>query len=415
MIEIAKAKLSNGLRVIVHPSPYSSMATFNMLYTVGARDEDARRTGFAHLFEHLMFGGSVNIPDFDTHVQMAGGDSNAFTNNDYTNYHITLPSHSIETAFWLESDRLLSPAFSPNGLEVQRKVVVEEFYQRYLNCPYGDIAHIIRAMAYKVHPYRWPTIGLEPQHILDATLQEVKDFFFAHYAPQNAVLAIAGNVRPDEMFKMAEKWFGPIERQNVRKPIPQEPEQTEARRKEVEADVPTDRLYLAFHIGGRKSDSYRLGDMTTDVLSDGYSSRLVQSLVKGKRCCTDVNAYVNGALDPGLMFVTADIAEGFKPEQVEEMLWEELDRLASDGLSDYEMTKVRNRQEADNIISETSTQTKAERLAFFEMLGDANGINDEAHEYDNITSDDIREFVRKTCTKSNSSTLVYRAKPNKKA
>lgn len=413
MIEIAKTELANGLRVVVHPSPYSAMATFNMLYSVGARDEDPSRTGFAHLFEHLMFGGSVNIPDFDTHVQLSGGDSNAYTNNDFTNYHITLPSHSIETAFWLESDRLLSPAFSPNGLEVQRKVVVEEFRQRYLNCPYGDISHLTRALAYKVHPYRWPTIGLKPQHIMDATLDEVKDFFFVHYAPDNAILSIAGNVRPDDMFRLAEKWFGPIERKAVHRPIAQEPEQTEARRQEVEADVPADRLYIAFHIGGRKSDSFRRADMLTDVLADGYSSRLEQSLVKGRRCCTDVNAYVNSSLDPGLMFLTAEIAEGERPEDVEGFLWEELGKIRREGLTDYEVTKVRNRQAASNLIGEISTQTKAERMAFFELLGDANGINEDAHVYDNITSDDIREFVGNTCKESNSSTLVYRAKRTK--
>lgn len=299
MIDFKRHTLSNGMRIVVHRDPFAPIATFNLLYDVGARHENPSRTGFAHLFEHLMFSGSAHVTDFDTQVQRVGGDSNAFTTNDITNFYITLPADNIETAFWLDSDRMLSPILTQEALDVQKKVVVEEFRQRYLSRPYGDLYHILRDLCYKVHPYRWPTIGLEPQHILDATLDEVRSFFFSHYIPRHAVLAISGCIDPEKMFAMAERWFGDIERDAPDIVPPAEPEQTVARYLEHRADVPTDRICLAFHMCGRLGPDYHLSDIATDILSDGESTRLTQHLVHDQRLCTDVNAFILGSYDPG--------------------------------------------------------------------------------------------------------------------
>ncbi len=410
MIEYYRHTLPNGMRILVHNAPFAPIATFNLLYEVGARNEVPTRTGFAHLFEHLMFGGSVNVPDFDFHVQRVGGESNAFTTNDYTNYHITLPADNIETAFWLDSDRLLSPSFSQEGLDIQKNVVVEEFRQRYLNKPYGNTYHILRDLAYKVHPYRWPTIGLEPQHVLDASLSEVKEFFFSHYIPRHAVLAVAGNVSPDNIFRMAEKWFGPIERDASDVVPPEEPEQTEARFADVSADVPVDKVYIAFHMGGRLSDDYKLGDLATDILADGTSSRLVQHLVKGKMSCANVNSHITGSLDPGMLIFSAEAVSGVEPETIIDQLWEEIETLKNTPPSNYEITKARNRLEASQTIAESVIQTKAQNLAYFEMLGDASLINTAIDAYNDISAEDISAFMRRICTRNNSSTLIYRHK-----
>ncbi len=388
----------------------SPLATFHMLYTVGARNEQPSRTGFAHLFEHLMFGGSANVADFDYYVQRAGGDSNAYTSNDATNYYITLPADNIETAFWLESDRLLSPAFSQEALDVQKKVVIEEFRQRYLNCPYGDIQHLFRSLTYKVHPYRWPTIGLTTDHIEQASLDEVKAFFFNQYIPRHAILAVSGNVEAARVFDLAEKWFGGIERDAPEVVPPVEPVQTEARRLDVTADVPAHRVMVAFHMGPRLSEDHKLGDLMTDVLADGASSRLVRHLVKERQSCTDVNAYITGSYDPGLLVLMAQVADGVEPEEVERQLLEEVEDIKVDGPTDFELNKARNRQVAGQVIGEISSPAIAQALAGYERLGDANLINTDYHAYDDVSAADIMKFASKICTPQNSSTLIYRCK-----
>lgn len=410
MINFARHTLANGLRVVVHEDPLSPLATFHMLYAVGARNEQPSRTGFAHLFEHLMFGGSVNVPDFDYYVQRVGGDSNAYTSNDATNYYITLPADNIETAFWLESDRLLSPAFSQEALDVQKKVVIEEFRQRYLNCPYGDIQHLFRSLTYKVHPYRWPTIGLTTDHIEQASLDEVKAFFFSQYIPRHAILAVSGNVEAGRVFDLAEKWFGGIERDAPEVVPPVEPVQTEARRLDVTADVPAHRVMVAFHMGCRLSEDHRMGDLMTDVLADGASSRLVRHLVKERQSCTDVNAYITGSYDPGLLVLTAQVADGVEPEEVERQLLDEVEAIKADGPTDFELNKARNRQVAGQVIGEISSPAIAQALAAYERLGDANLINTDYHAYDDVTAVDIMTFTSKICTPQNSSTLIYRHK-----
>ncbi len=410
MINFSRQVLANGMRVLVCEDPMAPLATFNMLYTVGARNERPERTGFAHLFEHLMFGGSVNVPDFDYQVQRVGGDANAFTTNDITNYYITLPADNIETAFWLESDRMLGPAFSQEGLDIQKKVVIEEFRQRYLNTPYGDSQHLFRDLVYKVHPYRWPTIGLNVNHIEEATLDEVKDFFYRHYTPAHAILSVCGNVKADEIFSLAEKWFGGIHRETVDVIPLVEPVQTEARFLEVVRDVPASRVMVAFHSTERMHRDTKLGDLMTDVLADGASSRLNQHLIKESQTCTDANAFITGTVDPGAIVFTAQVADDVAPEKVIDQIWDEVYALQTEGPTEYEIKKARNRQEAAQVIAETASQALAQSLATYEMLGDANLINTEYHAYDNITTDDVRDLARRTCTRENSSTLIYRHK-----
>ncbi len=410
MIDIKKHTLANGLRVVVCEDPLAPIATFNILYEVGARNESPERTGFAHLFEHLMFGGSVNVADFDYHVQRVGGENNAFTTNDFTNYYISLPADNIETAFWLESDRLLGPAFSQAGLDVQKKVVIEEFRQRYLNKPYGDYQHLFRSLVYKVHPYRWPTIGLKVEHIEDATLDEVQAFFYSHYIPRHAIISIVGNVSAQHMFDLAEKWFGDIKRDAPEVIPPAEPEQTEARILEHDADVPATRVSIAFHTGRRADPDFHMGDLLTDILADGASSRLMRHLVKEQQICTNANAFVMGSIDPGAIVLAGRVAEGVEPERVAEELWRQAEIISNTPPTAQEMAKARNCQEADHVLGLMSAQTLAQGLASYEMLGDANLLNDANHAYDGITPEDISAYAARVFRRSNSSTLIYRSR-----
>lgn len=400
--------MKNGLRVLVHEAPETPMAVVNVLYDVGARDEDDDQTGFAHLFEHLMFGGSINIPQYDSPLQLVGGENNAFTSNDITNYYITLPSVNIETAFWLESDRMLSLAFSEKSLEVQRNVVCEEFKQRYLNQPYGDVWLKLRPLAYQVHPYRWATIGKELSHIENARIEDVRAFFKKHYNPQNAILVVAGDVKTDDIKLLAEKWFEPIpagERYNRELPI--EPKQTEARRQVVEADVPTDSIYIAFHMPSRTEEGYYTADLISDLLSQGTSSRLYRRLLKEQELFSEINAYITGSIDAGLFIVEGKSLPGVSIETAETAIWEELERMRSEYVLDYELGKVKNKIESTMVFSEMSILNKAMNLAFFELLGDAEQINKETEKYLAITLEDIRIFSETLFRKGNSSTLIY--------
>lgn len=355
MIQVNRYTLANGLRIVHNEDDSTQMVALNLLYDVGARDEDPSHTGFAHLFEHLMFGGSLHIPDYDTPVQNAGGENNAWTNNDITNYYITLPHQNVETGFWLESDRMLSLDFSPKSLEVQRQVVIEEFKQRNLNQPYGDASHLLRELAYESHPYRWPTIGKEIAHIAQATLEEVKDFFFRFYAPNNAILAVTGHISFEETVRLAEKWFGPIPARNISpRQLPAEKPQTAVRRKTVERKVPVDAIYMAFHMSNRMHPDYYVYDMITDILSNGRSSRFIQSLVQEQKLFTSIDAYISGSLDEGLLHVTGKPVEGVSLEQAEEAIWKELEKMKTVPVSEQELEKVKNRYESEQ-ISTTST------------------------------------------------------------
>lgn len=410
MIEFKKTTLANGLTVIAHRDDSTPMVAVNVLYKVGARNEKYEQTGFAHLFEHLMFGGSVNIPSYDEPVQLAGGENNAFTNNDYTDYYLALPKENIETAFWLESDRMLSLAFNEKSLEVQRKVVVEEFAQRYLNQPYGDLWLLLRPLAYEKHPYRWATIGRDIEHIRNATMEDVRAFFDRYYKPQNAILSVAGDLDPDYVFELAEKWFGPIPGGvPVVDDIPPEPVQTEARRLEVKRKVPVSVIYLAFHTGPRRSREVAVCDVISDILSNGTSSRLYQRLVKESNLFSSVNAYISGDVDPGLFLVTGHIMEGTPPEVAERALWNELEILMREEVDAYELEKVKNKFEATHIFGEVNVMNKAMNLGYFEMLGDAALINSEISDHNSVTKEEIMEISRRIFVTQNCSTLVYQA------
>ena len=410
MIQVNHYTLPNGLRIVHNEDNSTQMVALNLLYDVGARDEDPEHTGFAHLFEHLMFGGSVNIPDYDTPVQNAGGENNAWTNNDITNYYITLPYQNVETGFWLESDRMLSLDFSPQSLEVQRQVVIEEFKQRNLNQPYGDASHLLREMAYQTHPYRWPTIGKEISHIANATLDEVKSFFYRFYAPNNAILAVTGHISFDETVRLAEKWFGPIlAREIPKRQLPAESPQTAIRRRSVERRVPVDALYMAFHMCNRYHREYHVFDIITDLLSNGRSSRFIQTLVQEKKLFTSIDAYISGSLDEGLLHITGKPASGVTLEQAEEAVWQELDKLKTVPVTEDELEKVKNRYESEQIFNNINYLNVATNLAFFELLGRAEDINLEVGKYRSVTVGQIQDTARRTFVPENCNILYYKA------
>ncbi len=410
MVKFNRFTLDNGLRVIVHEDNTTPMVVLNILYDVGARDEDPGQTGFAHLFEHLMFGGSVNIPDYDQPLQRVGGENNAFTSNDITNYYITLPSANIETAFWLESDRMLSLAFSEKSLEVQRNVVVEEFKQRYLNQPYGDVWLKLRPLVYKKHPYRWATIGKELKHIEDAKIEDVKAFFKKHYNPQNAIMVVGGDVKLADAKLLAEKWFGPIPAgEKYHRNLPQEPDQHEERRVTVTAKVPLNDVYIAFLMGDRLDEDYYVAELMSDILSRGNSSRLYRNLVKEKQLFSEVHAYMTGSLDRGMFVFEGKPLENVTIETAEAAIWEELERLKTEEIPADELTKVQNKTESTMIFSEMALLDKAMNLAQFELLGDADLLNHETEKYLAVTAKHIKELANKLFRKDNSSTLIYLA------
>ncbi len=409
MISIHRKTLDNGLRIVHTEMHTTQMVAMNILYNVGARDEHPEHTGFAHLFEHLMFGGSINIPDYDTPVQMAGGENNAWTNNDITNYYITLPRQNIETGFWLESDRMLSLDFSQRSLEVQRQVVIEEFKQRNLNQPFGDVGHIVRAMAYKVHPYRWPTIGREPSHIENATLDEVKHFFFRFYAPDNAILAVTGNISFEDTVALAEKWFGGIPRRNVKpRQLPQEPRQTKERRLTVERNVPVDALYMVFHMCDRLHPDYHAFDMMSDVLSSGRSSRFIRHLVQERQVFNSIDAYISGSIDEGMFHIAGKPAPGVSMEEAENAIWQELGSLKSESIDTDELEKVKNRFESEQIFNNLNYLNVATNLAFHELIGRAEDINTEVEKYRAVTAEQIRRVANEAFVRENCSVLYYK-------
>lgn len=413
MITYRKHILRNGLTVVANRDRTSKLAAVNLLYKVGARNENPERTGFAHLFEHLMFRGTRRIPNFDRPVQMACGDNNAFTNNDYTDYYITLPASNIETAFWLESDRMTGLDITDPKLAAEKRVVIEEFRQRYLNQPYGDQTMLLRALAYRKHPYRWATIGLMPEHIEQATLADVQAFYRRWYRPSNAILSVSGDIPEEETISLAEKWFGAIGNPAPEvspAPLPLEPVQHEARRMEVVRSVPATALSLAFHIGGRTSPGFFAGDLVSDLLAGGDSGRLYQRLVKERRLFASVNAYVTGDIDPGLFVFTGQLLPSTTCEQAEAALWEEIDRLKSEPAPARETEKVKNKFEANTLFGELNVMNKALNLGFYEMLGDLSLIDREVGIYRAVGVDEIMAFSRDTFRPENSSTLLYKAK-----
>ncbi|HET8572258.1 MAG TPA: pitrilysin family protein [Edaphocola sp.] len=409
-IKFDRFTLDNGLKVIVHQDRSTPMVAVNVLYNVGARDEDPEHTGFAHLFEHLMFGGSVNIPSYDEPLQRAGGENNAYTTNDITNYYIQLPKENMETAFWLESDRMLSLAFSPRSLEVQRKVVCEEFKEHYLNMPYGDAWKYLRELAYKVHPYQWMTIGKNLEQIEQATLDEVKAFFKKHYCPANAILCVAGNVTTGEIKTLSEKYFGPVPSGEVYvRHLSQEPQQTERRFKEIRAKVPLDAIYKAWHIADRLSPGYYYADIITEILGNGNASRLFQKLVKEKQLFSQISCYHTGSLDPGLLVITGKLVKGVTLEEADAAIEAEVDDLMQNAFSDTELEKAKNKIESAITFEDMSLLARANNLAFYQILGDAGMMNTEMDKYLSAGAAAIQAYVREIFRKENSNTLFYRA------
>lgn len=411
MIQYQKFTLNNGLRVIFHKDETTPHVAVNVIYDVGARDENENRTGFAHLFEHLMFGGSKNIESFDTPLQMAGGECNAFTNNDITNYYDILPAQNIETAFWLESDRMLELAFTPKSLEVQRNVVVEEFKQRYLNQPYGDVWLNLRPLIYKKHPYQWPTIGKKIEHIEEAEMSDVKSFFYKHYGPQNAVLVVGGNTDLDTVKELAKKWFGDIPaREKYERSLPQEPSQNEERELTIEREVPSNAVYVAFRMGSRLSDEHYTGDLTSDLLARGKSSRLYNSLILDKKLFTSISAYCTAGWEDGLFVISGYLADGVSFDEGLRAIWEELNLIVNEKVGENELIKVKNKFKTSKVFSEQNLLNRIMNIAFFELMGKLDEINNELEKYDSISKEDIQNFCRKIFIPQNSSTLKIKIK-----
>lgn len=411
MLQFEKFTLDNGLRVIVHKDNATPMVAVNVLYDVGARDENPERTGFAHLFEHLMFGGSENIPSYDEPLQMAGGENNAYTTNDITNYYIQLPIQNIETAFWLESDRMKLLDFSDKSLDVQRKVVSEEFKEHYINKPYGDAWEHLRELSYVTHPYQWMTIGKKLEHIEEAQLEDVKAFFFKHYNPVNAVLCVAGNVTTEHVKQLAEKWFGSIPPgEKYVRSLPAEPQQNEARFKTITADVPLDALYKAWHVPAKLTPAYYAADLITEIMGNGYASRLYQRLVKEEQLFSNISCYHTGSIDPGLLVVEGKIVEGKSIEDANAAVEREIEKLVAEGISDEELQKAKNKIESMIVFEDMSLLSRANNLAFYELLGDADMVNHEWEHYNAVTAAFLKETAGNIFRKGNGNTLFYKKK-----
>lgn len=413
MIEFDRFTLENGLKVIVHKDKTTPITAVNILYNVGAKDEDPNKTGFAHLFEHLMFGGSKNIPVYDEPLEKAGGSNNAFTNNDITNYYLTIPQNNIETAFWLESDRMNELAFSEKSLEVQKNVVIEEFKQRYLNQPYGDVWLLFRPLAYIVHPYKWSTIGKDISHIEKATLEDVKSFFYKYYRPNNAIMVVAGNVETQQIKDLTNKWFGEIKRGDAfTRNIPEEPLQTQERILKVERDVPYNAIYMAFHICKRTDYDFYTLDIISDIFSNGKSSRFNEELVKNKKLFSEVNAFLTGDIDNGLFVIYGKLHNGVDINKAEEAILNEIEKIKNTPVETQELQKVKNKIESTIMFSNMKALDKAMSLAFYELLGDANYINTELNNYNNVTSEKIISTANKYFSKNNCSKMYYLSKKN---
>ncbi len=411
MINFDTFTLDNGLQCIIHSDKNTPFVAINTLYNVGSKHEMSNKTGFAHLFEHLMFGGSKHIPSFDTPLQKVGGENNAFTNTDITNYYITLPKDNIETGFWLESDRMLELAFSQKNLDIQKNVVIEEFKQRYLNRPYGDTWLLLRPLAYTIHPYMWPTIGKDISHIEQATLSEVVDFFYAHYAPNNAILSIAGNVKTREIKKLVQKWYGNIPYREISPiHIPKEPQQTKKRTLSVERNVPVNSIYKVFHMCNRIHDDFYATDIISDILSNGKSARLYKHLVQEQHIFSEINAYITGEVDEGLFVISGNIMPGISMEVAEQKIEFELQQIIEGTISEYELQKIKNKIESTIIFSETNVLNKAMNLAKFMHLGDISLIQKEIKKYSNVSIEEIQNVAKQLFNKNNDSTLYYYAR-----
>lgn len=409
MIDFQEFMLANGLRVIIHKTPECAMAALNVMYNVGSRDEDESRTGLAHLFEHLMFGGSENIPSYDTELQRAGGTNNAYTTSDVTNYHCMLPSYNIETAFWLESDRMLNLAFNESHFEVEKKVVVEEFKERCLNKPYGNAWHKLRELAYTKHPYNWPVLGKNLAHIEGTRMEEVKQFFYKFYKPNNAVLVVSGGIDEDEVKELCEKWFGPIKAGAImNKDFPQEPAQVAPRNIELQAKVPFDAIYKAYHIPGRLSPEYYALEILSAILSEGNSSKLYETLVNDKKIFNSINAYTSQSVDPGLLVISGTVSKKISLEQAEQELDSLIESVLNVGISERELDKAKNNYVSSTTFASMDLLARSEELAFATILGNTNMVNEDLEKMDGVSSSYVYRVAMEVLRPENCSTLFYK-------
>ncbi|MCM1110191.1 MAG: insulinase family protein [Clostridium sp.] len=412
MISVNRHTLGNGLRIVHHFDPTVTMVAVDVIYNVGSRDEDPSLTGMAHLFEHLMFGGSVNVPDFDGAIENAGGWNNAWTSNDYTNFYDILPAVNAETAFWLESDRMLGLAFSPRSLEIQRDVVIEEFKETCLNKPYGDMSHYLRAMAYRRHPYGYPTIGREIAHIERVTEEDVRRFFYSHYAPNNAVLAVAGNISFERTVMLAQKWFGDIPRRDIAPRLySPEPPVGAPREVRVEENVPNAQIVVAYPMGGCHDPLYEATDLVSDLLGSGKSSRFYRNLLLGTTLFADIDASILGSDEPGLFLVSARMADN-DPSTLKkgrEAIRREVARLVEGGCDKRELRRVINRYESNLTFNSVGYLSQAMNMAQAEIADD--DINETLERYRRVTPGDISRAARQTLDPSREMTLVYGPKP----
>ena len=408
MIEFERYQLDNGLTVILHQDMSTPLVAVNVLYKVGSKNESSDKTGFAHLFEHLMFGGSENIEDFDTPIQEAGGENNAFTNNDLTNFYDIVPAENIETALWLESDRMLKLKFDQNTLDIQKKVVIEEFKETSINKPYGDLWHNLSELAFQKHPYKWPTIGMKTEHIEDASLDDVKDFFRKHYHPGNAILVISGKFESNNAKVLVDKWFGSIPTVDRHdQVIEEEPVQEGFRQRTLSSNVPSTALYMAFHMPERLHKDFGVYDLISDILASGRSSRFYQRLIRKTNIFSSIDAYITGSMDPGLFIIEAKLQEEDQLDQARQLIWDELKLLCSEYVDSDELQKVKNSLISSICYSEVSILHKAINLAYFEMLGNSSLINSQEEEYKHIIADDLMRIAKELFRKENCSELVY--------
>ena len=408
MISFNKYVLSNGLKLLHHYNATTQMVALNLRYDVGARDENPERTGLAHLFEHLMFGGSANAPDFDGALQAAGGSSNAWTGNDCTNFYEVLPAHNIETAFWLESDRYLNLCLDEQSVATQKSVVIEEFKQRYLNRPYGDVSHLMRSLAYKSHPYRWPVIGVKPEHIAEASMQEIEDFYNTHYSIDRMVLCVSGNVSFQRAVELTEKWFGDLApRASRNRDLPVEPAQTQPRVLKVHSDVPENMIVRIYHMCGANDPDFVASDLVSDVLANGPSARFHRNVLMTTDLFTELDAVILGCDDPGLLYVTARLANGVDAQKALDVIDGEIDKLLREGVSERELKRYANQHVARELNENILYDAVAEKLCKYEMLGDASRINTENDEYQTVTVDHFNRVARELFRAENCSTLYY--------
>ncbi len=411
MIAYEKHTLPNGLTLILHEDHDTPLVTVNTLYCVGARNESPNRTGFAHLFEHLMFGGTPQVPDYDSVVTSLGGECNASTNNDYTNYYVTAPAQHLCTLLEIEADRMAGLDFSAQPLSVQQRVVTEEYHQRYLNQPYGDKWLLLRPLCYKVHPYRWCTIGADIAHVQQATVDDERQFFAQHYYPANAIVAVAGNINAREAVAMAADIYGRIDCDKRREvpSLPIEPEPTEEHRLCVERDVPSDALFMAFLMPDRLHSDFVFYDLVSDILSNGNSSRMYNELVRRQGIFSELNAYITGDRDQGLFVIDGRLQPGFSLERAEAAVWQQLDEIKSTPISDYELAKVVNKFESTFAFSQYKATDRASNLCYYEWLGHTDWVNDEPLLYRPATPDDLLRVANNCFQPQRANVIHYKS------